>query len=495
VATQAQEADGQDSAPPDGQGTRPGNGPDDRAPAVMWFRRDLRLHDHPALLAASGSDGVSGPADRPVVPLFVVDPALWGPAGDPRRAWLLRSLRALDETMGGRLVVRRGDPVEVVPAVTREVGAREVHVSADTGPYGRRRDGAVADALGDDVGLVRTGTPYAIGPGTVVNGSGEPYKVFTPFYTAWLRNGWPAPAPGADGITWLQAPGREWPEEPDLGDLRLPEVGETAARQRWEEFRGDGVDDYAERRDLPAEAGTSALSAHLKYGEIHPRTMLADLAALAGDGRRTAGSSADTYRSELAWREFYADVLWHHPRTAREYHRQEYAGMRYDDVTSGEGAALLQAWQQGRTGFPMVDAGMRQLQAEGWMHNRLRMVTASFLVKDLHVEWQHGARWFLRWLRDGDLASNNHGWQWTAGSGTDAAPYFRVFNPVTQGEKFDPTGAYVRRYVPELAHLEGKAAHAPWEAADGYAHGYPERVVDHKAERVEALARLQEIKR
>ncbi len=465
--------------------------------SVLWFRRDLRLGDHPALLAASGSDGVGGPGSTPVVPLFVVDPALWGPAGDPRRAWLVRSLRALDEAVGGGLVIRTGDPVDVVAAVARDAGAGAVHVTADNGPYGRRRDRAVEDALGEDVALVRTGTPYAVGPGTVLNGSGEPYKVFTPFYRAWQRNGWPAPAASADGIRWEKVKGRDWPDEPDLGDLVLPEAGEAAALARWEEFRDDDLLEYASRRDLPAEAGTSAMSAHLKYGEIHPRTMLADLSRLAGDKRlsKDSADSVDTYRSELAWREFYADVLWHHPRTAREYHREQYAGMRYDSPSSDGGRERLAAWQEGRTGFPVVDAGMRQLRAEGWMHNRIRMVVASFLVKDLHMEWQLGARHFLRWLRDGDLASNNHGWQWAAGSGTDAAPYFRVFNPVTQGQKFDPTGEYVRRYVPELAHLSGKAVHEPWDAEDGYAHGYPQRIVDHKAERLEALDRLSEVTR
>ncbi|MFC5380898.1 cryptochrome/photolyase family protein [Aquipuribacter nitratireducens] len=470
----------------------------------MWFRRDLRLADHPALLAATGSDGADGhgAGDRAVVPLFVVDPALWGPSGDPRRAWLLRSLRALDGRLGGGLVVREGDPADVVPAVARDAAAAEVHVTADTGPYGRRRDAAVERALvglEDPVRLVRTGTAYAVGPGSVVNGSGDPYKVFTPFYRAWQRHGWPAPAPDVDpaSVGWEKVRGREWPSEPDLGDLRLPDAGEAAARHRWEEFLDDGLLDYAGTRDRPDLDGTSAMSAHLKYGEVHPRSLLADLGQRLGDGRLADSSreSVETYRSELAWREFYADVLWHHPRTAREYHRTEYADMRYDSPTSATGEKRLHAWQEGRTGFPFVDAGMRQLRAEGWMHNRVRMVVASFLVKDLHLEWQLGARWFLRWLRDGDLASNNHGWQWAAGSGTDAAPYFRVFNPVTQGEKFDPSGDYVRRYVPELRHLGGKAAHSPWDAEDGYADGYPRRIVDHKAEREEALARLSELTR
>ena len=214
---------------------------------------------------------------------------------------------------------------------------------------------------------------------------------------------------------------------------------------------------------------------HLKYGEVHPRTLLADLAAHRGVG-------AATFRNELAWREFYADVLWHHPDSAREYLRPEFARMAYD-----EPGDALTAWQRGRTGFPIVDAGMRQLRATGWVHNRVRMIVASFLVKDLHVEWQHGARHFLRWLVDGDLASNNHGWQWVAGSGTDAAPYFRVFNPLTQGRKFDPDGTYVRRWVTELAD-------DPDPHGTGARNGYPDPIVDHAEERREALARWERIR-
>jgi deoxyribodipyrimidine photo-lyase len=354
-------------------------------------------------------------------------------------------------------------------------------VTADAGPYGRRRDRAVADALkADDRKLVGTGTPYAVGPGTILNGSGEPYKVFTPFSKAWARHGWPAPAAATADARWARGiAGEDLPDQPDVDGLDLPAAGEAAALERWREFLADGLDTYDRTRDLPAlGGGTSGLSAHLKYGEVHPRTLLADLA-----GRDSPG--AEVFRSELCWREFYADVLWHRPDSAREYLRPEFAAMRFDDP--GE---RFEAWAQGRTGFPFVDAGMRQLRREGWMHNRLRMVTASFLVKDLHVDWREGARHFLHWLRDGDLASNNHGWQWVAGTGTDAAPYFRIFNPVTQGERFDPDGEYVRRHVPELAHLPGKAAHQPWTRDDGYDRGYPERIVDHDTERKESLARL-----
>jgi deoxyribodipyrimidine photo-lyase len=448
---------------------------------VLWFRRDLRLRDHPALVAAVEAAGRTGGG---VVPLFVLDPRLWDPAGPPRRAWLLRSLRALDQALDGRLVIRRGDPRTEVPALAAEVRSDAVHVSADAGPYGRRRDAAVATALeADGRALVRTGTPYAVGPGTLMTAAGGPYQVFTPFSRAWLRHGWPAPADPPAAPRWARGVhGEALPAEDDLEGVQLPEVGEDAALHRWAEFADGPLAGYAEGRDRPDLDGTSGLSAHLKYGEVHPRTLLADLA-----GRRSRG--AGVFRTELCWREFYADVLWHRPDSARTYLRPQYAEMAYD----APGAALL-AWQEGRTGFPFVDAGMRQLRAEGWMHNRVRMLVASFLVKDLHLEWQHGARWFMRWLRDGDLASNQHGWQWAAGSGTDAAPYFRVFNPVSQGLRFDPDGAYVRRHVPELRHLPGAAAHEPWDHQHGYDQGYPPRIVDHAREREEALARYRAIR-
>ncbi len=448
--------------------------------SVIWFRRDLRTDDHPALLAAvAAADGGS------VLPLFVLDDRLLSPAGAPRTAWLFRSLRALDASLDGALVVRRGDPSEVVPAVAAEVGADAVHVSADAGPYGRRRDAAVAKALAaDGRALVATGTPYAVGPGTVVKKDGSPFAVFTPFSRAWGEIGAPRPArPLPDDVRWVRrVDGVAVPDDPDLGTVTLPDVGEAAAHERFAEFL-DVLDRYDELRDRPDRPGTSQLSAHLKYGEVHPRTLFEALRGRTSPGART-------FRTELVWREFYADVLWHRPETAREYYRPELKDMRFDDGPAAD--ERVRAWKAGRTGFPFVDAGMRQLAAEGWLHNRLRMVVASFLVKDLHVDWPVGARHFMQALRDGDLASNNHGWQWTAGTGTDASPFFRVFNPITQGQKFDPDGAYVRRYVPELAHLAGKAAHTPWEADDGYAHGYPEPIVDHKAERVEALDRYAE---
>ena len=451
-------------------------------PTVLWFRRDLRLDDQPALLAALDAAG-----DGAVVPLFVFDPALWEPSGPPRRAWLLRSLRSLDERLGGRLVVRHGDPAGAVPALAAEVGAEQVHVTADAGVYGRRRDAAVARALAGAGGrLVATGTPYAVGPGTLLSGAGTPFKVFSAFERAWLAHGAPGPAPSAAAVragTWADGVRSEpMPAEPGLGGLALPSAGEPAAKARWRAFVDGPLSGYDAARNTPGVQGTSAMSAHLKYGEVHPRTLLADLSA-------HPGPAAERYRSELCWRDFYADVLWHRPESAREALRADLGAMEVDPP--GE---RFRAWQEGRTGYPVVDAGMRQLLAEGWVHNRARMIVASFLVKDLHIAWQLGARHFMHWLRDGDLASNNHGWQWVAGTGTDAAPFFRIFNPVTQGLKFDPDGDYVRRYVPELRHLPGGAAHEPWKHPQGYGQGYPERIVDHAAERAEALRRYAEVR-
>ena len=434
---------------------------------VMWFRRDLRLADNPALLEAVARAGQAGS----VVPLFVFDPQLWGPAGPSRRAYLVASLSSLAESTGG-LVIREGDPVSVLPRVVRQSGAGSVHVAEDFGPYGRARDVAVEHAL-DAVPLVRTGSPYAVAPGRVRTKTDDGYQVFTPFSRAWLDHGWRDPPPAPEHVDWETGLRSDaMPAATVPAGLELPPAGEDVARRRWTAYVNDRLSSYADDRDRPDLDATSHMSVHLKWGEIHPRTMLADL--------RTAGHSkaVSTYRTELAWREFYADVLARRPETARDYYRPEFARLVHDEP--GE---AFEAWKHGRTGFPIVDAGMRQLLAEGWMHNRVRMIVASFLVKDLHIEWQHGARHFMHWLVDGDLASNNHGWQWTAGCGTDAAPYFRVFNPILQGKKFDPDGDYIRRYVPELADVPTAEIHQPRDP-----------IVDHAEERVEALARYDRLR-
>ena len=451
--------------------------------SVLWFRRDLRLTDNPALLAATRS---------PTLPLFVIDPALWGPAGPVRRAYLARSLRRLDESLGGALHVRTGDPALVVPQVAAQVAASQVHCAADFAPYGSRRDHEVRARLAAaGAALVETGSPYAVPPGQVTKADGSPYRVFSAFYRAWVDRGCPGPAPGpGPDVSWVRLTGGgAVPAEPALGDLALPEVGEVAARDRWARFVADGLARYHLSRNRPDLAGTSSMSAALRWGEIHPRTLLADVADLETAQRQRL----EVFRKELAWREFYADVLHHIPDSARRGLRTDLAAI---DVDTGPAADdLLHAWQQGLTGYPFVDAGMRQLRSEGWMHNRVRMVVASFLVKDLHLHWTQGARWFLRWLRDGDLASNQHGWQWVAGVGTDAAPYYRIFNPVRQGVTFDPDGDYVRRYVPQLRQVPGPAVHQPWALPGGMPPGYPRRVVDHEQARRDALERYSAARR
>ncbi len=444
---------------------------------VVWFRRDLRTTDHPAL-AAAAADGAR------VVPLFVHDPAL-ADVGHVRAGRLAASLSALHERTQGALVVRRGDPARVVAQVAEEAGADQVHVSAETTPFGRRRDTRVQHALdASGVRWVATGSPYAVTPGRVLNRAGEPYRVFTPFARAWREHGWRRPAE-VGPVRWADGLDSEPLEavHSDLPGAGEP-VGEEAVWAHWEEFREQRLTDYDELRDRPDLDSTSRLSVPLKYGEVHPRTLLADLAARYPDPADAPG--VDRFVTELAWREFYADVLFHTPGSAWQDWRGDQAAMTYRDDH-----AQLEAWQQGRTGFPLVDAGMRQLLAEGWMHNRVRMVTASFLTKDLHQWWPAGARHFLRHLRDGDVASNNHGWQWCAGTGTDAAPYWRILNPVTQAKRFDPDGDYVRRWVPELRHLDGAAVHEPWKHPRGHNHGYPTRMVDHAEERREALARYE----
>jgi deoxyribodipyrimidine photo-lyase len=431
--------------------------------SILWFRRDLRLADHPALLAARDSAAE-------VLPVFVLDDALRGPSGPNRLAFLYRTLRDLQERTDGTLRVLHGKPEEVIPKLARDVGAEEVHVSSDHGPYGRERDVRVAE----QVRLVATGSPYGVTPGNLLKGDGTPYKVYTPYLKAWRARGLHSPALTPRSIAWTDGgQPSDIPQDPRT-NADLPEVGEQAALERWKSFLARDVTDYRAIRNEPGTDRTSRMSVYLKYGLIHPRTMHATL---------TDAEGPTVYAQELVWRDFYADVLWHHPRTAREDLNR--LPLDYDEPGAG-----FEAWKQGRTGFPIVDAGMRQLLAEGWMHNRVRMIVASFLTKDLHVWWPHGARHFMQHLVDGDLASNQHGWQWTAGTGTDASPYFRVFNPVTQGQKFDPQGSYLRRWLPELRDLDDTAIHEPW-TCEHLPTGYPARVVDHASERLEALDRYK----
>ena len=436
--------------------------------SIMWFRRDLRLADNPALLAAA-ADGAE------VVPVFVVDPT-FAASGAPRLAALHDALSSLDSSLRDRagigLVIRRGEPVEVIPGLADELGVDTVFVARDYTPYGRIRDAAVKTALAEsDRHLKGVGSPYVVAPGGVRKDDGDPYAVFTPFSKRWRGVGWELPdGPPGDETRWLGAgTGRAAVASDGLfdrpePDCEVPVMGEEAALDRWRSFLHDGVDHYDDRRNLPAVAGTSQLSPALKWGTIHPRQLLADLDA---SGAGPAGHTV--FSSELAWRDFYADVLFQQPRTAWGNLNPKFDDMPVD--TDADARRRFDRWSAGETGFGIVDAGMRQLAATGWMHNRVRMIVASFLVKDLHLPWQWGARWFMQHLVDGDLASNNHGWQWAAGTGTDAAPYFRVFNPMLQQERYDPDGEYVARWVPNPV----------------------EPMLDHKAERNEALRRLKSL--
>ncbi len=457
-------------------------------PTIWWVRRDFRLTDNPALSAAVHHGSA-------VLPLFVLDPALLAKAGPVRTAWLYAALHVLDADLRDRggpgLSIVLGRPTTVIPRLTREFDVDAVHISADFGPYGARRDAAVADALAErNVALTATGSSYGVAPGTLTNGSGKPFQVFTPFFRAWSEQGvhFPASTPRLADVSWLAAEHRKTVDaDPDL----VPLAGEAVALRRWHSWLAadpGGVTDYADLHDDPGADATSHLSIALRWGHLHPRTVLGDLRP-----RRSKGAAVLT--RQLAWRDFFADVLYHRPDAVTQPIRPEFARMPTDDpATTKRAADRLAAWQHGQTGYPLVDAGMRQLIAEGWMHNRVRMVVASFLIKDLHIGWWHGATWFMDHLRDGDIAQNQLNWQWVAGCGTDAAPYFRVFNPTTQAKKFDPAGTYIRRYVPELIGLADQHIHEPWGAPGGAA-GYPAPIVDHAAERKDALDRYDLVKR
>jgi deoxyribodipyrimidine photo-lyase len=460
-----------------------------QTPVILWFRDDLRLSDHAALHAAAETG-------RPVLPIYILDhdsPGQWA-LGGASRWWLhhsLTSLAASLERIGAYLTLRRGNSVAVLTDLVASTGASDIYTGGLTDPRARQLDRTVAEATPARLHRMRTTTLFP--PDSIRTKTGGAYSVYTPFSKACLALGGPkAPLPAPTRLHAAPPPASDrlgdWrllPEKPDwaggLRDTWTP--GEAGAMDRAERFMRSGLADYGERRDLPAGDHTSMLSPHLHFGEISA----AQVWHLAYS--QPAGQGRETFIREVLWREFSANLLWHNPSLPEAPLRPEFERMPWRDDPAG-----LKAWQTGRTGVPIVDAGMRQLWRTGWMHNRVRMIVASFLVKHLMIPWQAGEAWFWDTLVDADLASNAASWQWVAGSGADAAPYFRIFNPVLQGQKFDPAGDYVRRFVPELAGLNSRFIHAPWEAPGGSYAAYPRPIVDLAAGRERALAAYHRIR-
>lgn len=477
------------------------------APSIHWFRLDLRLADNPALRAAIERGG-------PVVPVFIWSPeeeAPW-PPGDASRWWLHQSLRALETQLraaGSRLVIRREPALETLRALVKETGAGAVFWNRRYEPAVIARDAKVKEALSGKGFVVESFNGALLRePWTVQNQSGKPFQVFTPFWRHCLAQ--PDPPEPLPAPRRLAAPA-PWPKSLALEALELePKIhwvaglhaawqpGDAGAAERLRDFLANAFTDYSEQRNRPDLAGTSRLSPHLHFGEISPRQVWHGLKAVAAKrGLAVAQWRGSPFLAEVGWREFAHHLLYHFPHTPVEPLRAEFAQFPWR-----KDAAWLKAWQKGRTGYPIVDAGMRELWTTGWMHNRVRMIVASFLVKDLLLDWREGARWFWDTLVDADLAQNTLGWQWTAGCGADAAPYFRVFNPTTQGEKFDPQGQYVRRWCPELARLPAEWIHRPDQAPPEVlriagvelGRNYPVPVVSHAIAREVALEAFARIK-
>ncbi|WP_405229545.1 cryptochrome/photolyase family protein [Lentisalinibacter sediminis] len=472
-----------------------------RGTALIWFRRDLRLSDNPALRRAVDESDT-------IVPVFIHDDeeGEWA-HGSASRWWLHHSLAALDEALrqkGSRLVIRRGDPLAVLRELAGDTGADAVHWNRLYDPHLVQRDTRVKEGLAES-GIRGRSEKAALllEPWEIATGSGDPYRVFTPF---WRRAKQELPPPETHEAPHTARPPDTWPASLDLGELGyLPRIdwaggfreqwtpGEAGARQRLETFADGALRDYDETRDIPAVDGVSRLSPHLHFGEISPRHAWHRIATRAED----YPDGTEAWLRELGWREFAHHVLYHFPRTTDEPLYEKYRDFPWRE----DGEDMLEAWQRGRTGIPIVDAGMRELWHTGWMHNRVRMIVASLLVKNIRLHWLEGARWFWDTLVDADLANNTMGWQWSAGCGADAAPYFRIFNPVRQGERFDGDGSYVRRWVPELEHVPDRYVHEPWKLpADearriGFTLGrdYPRPIVDLKQSRKEALEALKSV--
>lgn len=457
--------------------------------ALLWFRQDLRLADNPALNYAV-ENGYT------IIPIFILDDenaGMWK-RGGASRWWLHQSLEALNVSLGGRMVFRAGDATQIIPAIIKETKAEAVFWNRCYEPWRTRRDKQIKETL--DIEAQSFNASMLWEPWTVLKDDGTPYKVFTPYYRrGCLKTEPPEPAPAPKKIAYADfkntgalsdlalTPSIHWHEE--MAEVWQP--GEAGALARLETFLEDGLKGYKEDRNRPDFENVSRLSPHLHFGEISPR-LVWHRSKIAGVAQHLE-NDLDCFHSELGWREFSTYLLYHFPGLPWDNLNKKFDGFDWADHDSEE----LQRWQRGQTGIPIVDAGMRQLWRTGWMHNRVRMIVASLLVKNMLIHWHQGATWFWDTLVDADLANNSASWQWVAGCGADAAPYFRIFNPVTQGQKFDPNGDYIRRFVPELAEMDTKYIHAPWESPNPPA-AYPAPIVDLKTSRERALEALAKTK-
>ena len=461
---------------------------------LHWFRRDLRLADNTALFEACRQA-------QHVLPVFILEDAFrTGPdVGGARLSFLLRSLDELRKNLralGSDLIVRHGKSETEIPALARELQAEAVFWNIRYEPYAQRRDSRVFNALNEmGVGAEAFKDAVIWHEQEVLTLAGKPFTVFTPYSKAWKARPVPPPCPALDVAKLkLSEPIRSDSLPLDSAELgfpctqTIPAAGEAAAARVRDEFLRKKIFSYAEGRNRADLEGTSQLSPHLRAGTIGIRTVLAKLAAARAQVSGGPQASCDTFLSELIWREFYLQVLHNYPHVTRGAFRPEYDRLAWSGTDE-----QFQAWCEGRTGYPIVDAAMRCLNATGGMHNRLRMIVAMFLTKDLLINWQRGERYFMQQLVDGDMAANNGGWQWSAGTGTDAAPYFRIFNPTTQATKCDPTGAFVRRWIPELAALPDESIHEPWNEPL-LARRYPSRIVLHEEQRPKALAMFAKVK-
>ena len=458
--------------------------------SLHWFRNDLRLRDNPALAdSARASGGLAA--------IFIVDSKLMAASGGetPRHQFLraiLESLQSELQERGVTLIFKSGQPSKVIPEICSEYKIDQVTWTEDYSPYSMQRDDQVTEALRDRAIQVRTHKSRVVFDyREILTQDGRPFSVYTPYWKRWYAR-LEEQAPKANPLPRLKGlpVSQDSQQQPSLlssahaSALDLPSSNEKGAARRLDQFLERTVGLYAADRDRPDLDGTSRLSPALRFGLLSPRQcVLRALDAVRDDSSRMKG--ATKWINEIAWREFYAAILASHPSASRRSIQPAYRKIEWNDDPNG-----LKAWRQGMTGYPIVDAGMRQLLRTGWMHNRVRMIVASFLVKDLLIDWRIGERHFFNHLLDGDPASNNGGWQWAASTGHDAAPYFRIFNPTRQGERFDPNGDYVRHWVPELEALAGSAAHRPWETPL-MAGGYPERIIDHAERRTLALDRYK----